>query len=254
VGFTMSRVTDIILNARDTLGDPLATRWSDDLLIRKLNLGLRDFAFETRINKVFTYVELDPLLTTYNIDNVISFDLVEYKGKELKLNSYRDMAKEFGVNWQDDTSNIPTHIVADVNKLNEFRLYPRLSGITNNLEATSPYGFITDITYNCDVITHPALEDLVEGFTYLKVYYSTHFKPVTLSTIDAEFDFPEEYDSTLIHYVAGSALRDDHDTQHRTFGAEELQLYSLVRSEAGARDVRHHFEAYTEIPYNNGFN
>ena len=59
---------------------------------------------------------------------------------------------------------------------------------------------------------------------HLTVYAS--YSPRTLTDLSSGLEIPVRYDDALVHFIAGSALRQNEDTQSRMFAQEEIQLFN----------------------------
>jgi hypothetical protein len=186
--------------------------------------------------------------------------------KQLPFVSHEEMDRRYGHNgllasgeaWDTATgTDIETIIY---NKLipGTFRVYPIPTGTESSFDLENPdhaadpifgllvvaSGYTTDSSYglladidgvdadeNAYVSEDPDLDPLY-GITIAFddnpqdlniVYLKT---PTAITSLSSELEISDIWDIALKHYVAGMALRDDKDTQNRSFASEELMLYN----------------------------
>jgi len=240
----MSRITDILDRVRDSLADPDKTRWSDAQLLRVLSEAQRQFVIQTESLKVQYAVYFAPGVSEYSVPT----DCLALIGVSKLAVITHEALIALDANWE-MTTGIPTHVLVDKSNFSTFRVYPTPLGSASSLtlQGASVYGVITaitnhttsglfgvigaidatDVTHNVDpavdgaygfpVMVEDAATDTV--LTYIK-------NPTALTAVTDVLETPEIWDTTLKHYVTGTTLRDDRDTQNRVVGAEELQLYT----------------------------
>ena len=222
--------SDIIQKVRYTISDPNSERWTDNRLLSLLNDALLDLALTTRLYNAVKFLQLFKNSAIYSLaDIAIKIERVEYLDKPLEKFSYRLMDETFGANWQTEESDTPTHIAYDLRKSAEFKVYPIPTlGAVNTTISNSNFGIITDINYeDVQVVIGEGSGDIDAPnlVNYLKVYYIA--EPVKLTALTDTLDpvIDRTMLSTLAHYVAGMALRDNMDTQNRAMANEEIALY-----------------------------
>lgn len=221
----MSRIQDILINVRDILADTEKTRWSDDALIRLLNIGVKDFVLATECIKEKLYIELEPGVHTYDISQyVLKFIRVQYMDKDISVKTHMELDK-INSEWQLTTDTTIQYCVFDHLKSGSIRVYPTPSG-TSIITQNSLYGGLIDIiVQDNELLT--SLSNVGENMhDYLICYIVKKPSILTINTLDADFELDSIYDRALEYFISGNAFRMDADTINRQFGAEQIQLYS----------------------------
>jgi len=196
----MSTVQDILLDVRDSLADLKKERWDDDSLIRTLNEAQRKINRKSKYLRCSTSLPINKGQSTYTLpSDTLAITRVLYNNRALRIIGHEQMDFKFGKSWE---TNFGTPAYAITNKLEKGLL--KLSPIPAQGDNE-----IIDFT---DV-------DL------LNIYYIRNPKKLTNLTDELELD--ELFDTALKHYIVGTKLRADMDTQNRALGAEELQLYMV---------------------------
>lgn len=224
------KASEVIVKARYTLADPNGTRWSDTRLLSLLNDAIYDIALTTMVYNASGYIELQKNVALYNISNFASkLERVEHLNVPLLKKSFVEMDDTYGSSWQTKTSSTPQAIAYDLQRSGEFVLYPIPDfGSTSLVTSNSDFGIITHLTHeevNFDIVSDfggiasPSYEN------YLKIYYTRLPKELTSTNDDFEPIIHRSMLNMLSHYITGSALRDNLDTQNRQIGNEELLLY-----------------------------
>jgi len=254
----MSRITNIINNARDELGDTntSALRYTDDKLISYLNEGIKSFVKTTKYLKERLYLSLNQQSAIYDIGNY-SYEVVrvEYNGEPVATYSMEEMDSIYPY-WQSETGTEVKAIVFDKHRKGKFRVYPRVEGSADIVTQNSPYGGLIDITIGDDDYQIPTLEDIDTDIDkYLVLYIIKKPKVVTINTLDSELEISDEYDLAMVHYIKSRCLKTDTDINNRQFASEELQEFigytrSTRVSEAKSNNATH--DRVTK--YNGGFN
>lgn len=121
----MSRVRDIIANARITLADVNANRWTDAILLVLLNEAQQDFVKRTKILRARTIVPIKINSPTINLPidcRLITRAIYENKLLEIVSHNYLDN-KIDTYNWENDKGT-PTSLVYDKYNMELTRIYP----------------------------------------------------------------------------------------------------------------------------------
>ncbi len=246
----MSRIDEIFLLARDTLGDHKIQRWTNDTLLRNLNLGIRDIAKQTNLFKMIIQVPLENGRGIYILpDGLLSLSHVTYKSEPLPLRSSGYMDRNYAVDWRTEGVELPDgdllEAIFDEVKRKELAVYPRPFGDFTVIYVSVPdeYGIFSsleDYTQSPDVYgvvgalvdTEIALEvqdsyygvvTAVEEAASLTIYYS-RCPPLPSTTAD-DYELDECFDMALKFYICGTALRNDLDVENRKMASEEFTLY-----------------------------
>lgn len=221
---------EIITKARFTLSDTDGSRWTDARLLSLLNDALLDVALTTRLYNANGIIKVQSNIATYDVSPfAVKVERVEHLGKPLEKASFEEMDTMFGENWQDEVDETPTHIVYDLKRAGEFRLYPTPTEGANDLvSASSSYGIVTALHYEDIQLQIADTYGDINGpnlAEYLKLYFIS--TPQELISVDDELDkvIDRTMLSSLSHYVSGAALRDNMDAQNRQVGNEELSFY-----------------------------
>ena len=264
----MSRIEDILTRVRDTVGDLSATRWSNESLLRRLNEGQYDIAKKAEIFKTSVSLQIVKGKHLYTMpDDFIKLKGALYAQAPLPIYTAQQMERLAGSKWRMHTTlEAPTMLVTDRQDAKTLRVYPRpfIDDLYDLYTFTpDPYGLedtLTDYTFDTNVglvgsifdinlldvnvDLFGVISDSLEG-DFLSVEYVR--RPLKAASILEDPEVPDAFDTALVRYVTGTALRDDIDTQNRAMGNEELILYQTEL--ADIEDVSK--QSNTSIAYNN---
>jgi hypothetical protein len=242
----MATVETILLRVRDILGDPDKTRWTDDSLIRRLNEGLVDIAKKTEVFKDSISIQIVKGKHFYELpDDFVLIKGVLFAQEPLPVYSAQQMVRLFGNDWRmHTTTSEPLACITDRQDAKTIRIYPRpyIDDLYDLYNFTpDPYGIedaITDYVFDTnvgligdifdinlldvDLDTFGIIADALEG-DFITIEYIR--RPIEITTINQTPELPPAYNTALVRYIAGTALRDDTDTQNRAMGNEELIIY-----------------------------
>ncbi|UOF81458.1 hypothetical protein [Caudoviricetes sp.] len=243
----MSRISDILVNARDILADQNAERWSDETLLRLVQLALQDIAKQTLLYRREQSVQLVKGKAIYELPtDLISLQNVLLGNTDLPIASVNYMDTKVSSNWRNEYSDTSiSHAVKTEHDWDSIRVYPvplsdslyaeytfddGLYGIDVGIEgyiADSVYGIISSLfdseTVDLDYPLYGIIASASEGEYLTFVYNRT---PELPTTVASELDLPLAFDNAIVQYVAGKALRHDLNVQNRQFGTEELSQYA----------------------------
>lgn len=265
----MSRISSIIIRARDTLADPEGDRWSDERLLRLVDEAQKDICRRAKLLRTKKNIPIINGVPSVDLpSDMLLLDRVLYDNIVLPFSSHMEMDEAYGA-WEKVEGN-PSILVYDKQSRGETKLYP----IPINLDLdtyvfTSPgyidsgvvidtdpdFGIVAgieDTTQNIDygVLTSSDIlsyyesfwEDnlgvttgIDEGLSILTVYYLK--KPKDITSMEDSLEIDDIFNSAIKYYVTGKALRDDMDTQNRIVGNEELQFYDRELKEAISDDM-----------------
>lgn len=224
----MSLASKVISDARYTLADSNADRWTDERLLSLLNDGLIQLLIDTELQEDHSFALLQDGVQRYDVSAIaLRLTRVEWNGKSLPLVTHHEMDK-IDPGWNEFTQGgDPTHIVYDKLDGGQFKVYPIPGNVITYAKSTSPYGIITGV-YDADSIvtaTEFGLDTSAVLTDYLNLFYVVRPAPVTLTD---QLPLSEVWDEALQHYIVGRALRDNMDTQSRSMAQEELAGYSAI--------------------------
>jgi len=225
---------DILEAARFNLSDTDKQRWTDKRLLILLNNALTDITKNTILLTKKLYVGIYNLVADYDLSSqIFKIDRIEYLNTPLLKYTYDQMDAK-NINWQTDTGTKPTAFVYDKQNQGQFRLYPIIDSIEANPHITfsSSFGIITDISYSdFEPFSTDTFGDLgsFEDTGYLVIFYTPRITAIT--DINTDIDIPEAMVEPISRYISGYALRDNTDTQNRTVGLEDIQLYEKAIEE-----------------------
>jgi len=242
---------EIIDEARLILSDVDSDRWSDARLISLLNNCLKDLSKNTILFTNTGYAAI--------VDQVVDYDLalttvkihrIEYNDEPLKMLTFEEMDKK-KYQWQLDTGDKPTAIIYNKQNQGQFKIYPIVSNAQDgNIVFSQSYGIVTAITYSdLEILFSDILGDLgsyVDTGT-LKIFYTR--KHVKITDINDVVNLDDLILSTIAHYIAGHALRDNGDVQNRIVGNEELQMYKDDIIEYSAEKAKNFGNKIYEVGY-----
>ncbi len=232
----MSKVSKLIYSIRDTLNDSDGDRWDNDRLIRSINDAMLDINQKTRVLRSKGKFAITAGISTYMLDvNVQLITRCLYDSLNIEFKSHDEM-DEINELWEEEIGTEVKYVVYDHLNRGQIRLYPIIAsdisqiipayGVITKLEGTSfntPYGIVTSL--------YEPVGDVV-------IYYIK--KPRSVAGLNDDIELDETWDKAIKHYVCGMVLRDDKDTQNRTFGNEELQFYGIELASARS-DAAHHY-------------
>lgn len=163
----MSRITEILLRARDTLADPNGERWSDARLIRLIDEGQTDLAKQTRLLKGETDLEMFdgqsvydlpsdswlitraafdkcqiPLHTHHELDELVRTRVVNQE--ELYFTRRGTHTKDFSFAnycWELEESTEVEALIYDRRNMDEIKVFPIPLGTVDNI--ASAFGVVT---------------------------------------------------------------------------------------------------------------
>jgi hypothetical protein len=249
----MSRISDIFLLCRDTLGDLQEERYSDATLMRNLRMAIKDIAIQTNLFKMIITIPLINGHSTFKMpDGILNLSHVTYKKKDLPLRSSGWMTANREVYWRNKAVQIPEgeleFAIYDEVKRRQLSTYPRAFGDFNVQYVSEPneYGLAAGLTVpagDYDQLTYYGLvgefidsdmaEDIqtsyygvvtaIEEGDILTIYYSRC--PPLPDDVDDDFELDECFDAALKFYICGIALRNDVDTENRQMASEEFAMY-----------------------------
>lgn len=228
--------SEIITQARDVLSDPSAKRYSDELLIRLLNDGLKNFAIATRFSKQKAFIAIEENISVYDMSTyAINIDRVQYLNKVLEVKTEEQM-DEISIDWELHVGEEPKYVIFSNLRQGVFKIYPRVVDNTANIiDQNQVYGGLIDITITDDLLYLPGITNVAFGAVkYLAVYYVE--TPPTITSLTDEIRLNPVHIPPLAAYVSGQALRIDQDSQNRAFGAEQLTIYGDYVSAANAHE------------------
>ena len=205
----MSRITDIIVRARDTLADASADRWSEERLLRLVSEGQEDLAKQTRLLKgqvdldmvsgqhtyplptdmwmitraafescsieLMTHHELDELVRTRTVNQTELY--YTRRGTNTKDFSFANFC------WELEEANEVEAIIYDRRNMDEVRVFPIPLGDADSMVVTSivsgsetyPYtleellGVTVSIDIDCDVVEATDLFGVLSDVTIAQV-------------------------------------------------------------------------------------
>lgn len=249
----MSRIQDIFLLARDTLGDHSQQRYSDDTLMRNLRLAIKDIAIQTNLFKMITTIPLINGRSVFKMpDGILNLSHVTYDNELLPLVSSGWMTANKEVDWRTKTVIIPPGplelAIYDEVKRKQIAVYPRPFGDFSEPYVSVPneYGLVGALAIDNEYYSQETYYGVVNEFidsdmardiqdsyygvvtavqedAILTIYYSRC--PPLPETINDDLELDECFDNALKFYICGICLRNDVDQQNRIMASEEFTLY-----------------------------
>ena len=245
----MSRIEDIFLLARDTLGDHKKQRYSDDTLLRNLRMGMKDIAKQTGLFKNIVVVPLINGHSVYRLEpGTLTVSHITFNQIMLPLRSSGWMDTNYPPDWRTHTVELPDGElifgIYDEVKRKQMGVYPRPFGDMSEWYVSVPdeYGLVggipeytqpTDYGVIAELVDAEFMEDLQDS-AYgvvtaiveqgsLTVYF-TECPPLP-DDIDDDMSLDECFDPALKFYICGICLRNDIDIANRQMAGEEFALY-----------------------------
>lgn len=245
----MVLASEIITSVRDVLSDPSAKRYSNELLLRLLNEGLKNFAIATSFSKQKIMVALEVGISTYDLSSYsINIDRIQYMGRKLPVKSEEEMDK-ISPDWYNHTGTEPLYIIFSNMRHGTFRIYPTLTESNIVIDQNQVYGGLIDISLNEDIIQLADIADIAFSVPYYLVVFCTAI-PTKVVALTDEIMLSAIHIPAITAYVSGQAFRVDQDAQNRSIGAEQLTIYNDYVLAAKANDQTANNSAATPtIPY-----
>lgn len=258
----MSRVSDLLLKARETLGDPDGDRFSDARLFRLLNEAQELIAVNTKVLRT----KITGTLTAFSSIFVLPEDCitvlrVEWDKVKLPMKSYEEM-DAIDPEWQTRFANEPQYVIYDLRLPNRLLLWPNLNyqntpstGILTGVEPlvaeTVPYGSANSIEGVTLIgqLTYGIITTMQVAPYSLDIYYSRN--PLPAVDVNSTIELPKVLDTALKQYMTGMALRDNMDSASRVLGQEEL-TNAAMNVQVAMRLLSNDYTAATQ--YNTVYN
>ena len=241
-------LSELVTEVRAFLNDEGSDRWNDTRLLFYFNEGQKDLARRTRLIKDSTelLVQSQDLGGNgiYNLPkNVQIITGVELDGIDLPIYNLHNVPKCAST----CSCGTPNRVIVDKTPKGTIQILP--IKCTTDIETTyadtfgstvtsgTLYGGVPLVTVpiedGCSTIDYEypngiygRLVSVEVAPTAIKVYYNR--LPTKLTSLEDELEIDEAYQIALVHYVAGNLLRVDKDSNSRSLGAEELQLYNVL--------------------------
>lgn len=241
----------IISNVRDTLSDADKERYTDARLIKLLNDAMLDIATNSTLLIDTKFVGVSNNVVDYDLSSIMVRLLrVEYLDEPMRLYSFEEMDK-LNPQWQLEYGSTVKAIIYSKQKVGTFKVYPiPQNAINDHISYSSSYGIVTSITYS-DIL--PIVADTLGDISYipsealLKLYYIR--KPTEATALTDELNIDNNTQKAIEHYIAGFALRDNHDQQNRVMGAEELKLFYQIMDEYSIQRFNSFAQVELEVEY-----
>lgn len=242
---------DVIKSARFILSDTDAQRWTDERLLALLNDGLADIAKTTILFIDTVFVELVNEQTDYDLSAfAVKIIRIEYEDKPLTLTTFGEMDKKYPI-WQQAEGDKLKAYMLDKQREANIKVYPKLKNSNlANVDFGGTYGIITGVTYSdLQLNVSNVFGDLgaVAEDGFIKVFYVR--KVARLTSLLDEIYVSSIAEEPLAHYVAGRALRDNQDTQNRTLGNEEINLYKQQLEEYSMEKAKNFSQSQFAVSY-----
>lgn len=247
----MSRISNILLEVRDIVGDIDEIKYSDDTLIRLLNRGIVQINTAGNIIKAKSYIKIENNIASYNLSDIAQkIDRVQYLESNVQNLSYTELDK-INTNWQNVTGDVVQYVSFDNNIPCKFIIYPKIiNNVIDNIVSNSLYGGVIDITITDGSLEIPVNTIDSYGFKYLTVYYTKKPNKLDVNSADLEWELDTQYDIPLVYYISGEALRLNNDTLNRQVGVDQLTLFrEYITVLKNKQSLQNNSVNYTEIPY-----
>jgi len=157
----MSRVTQVIVDARAILSDPSGARYNTDRLMSLYNQCLKDIVIQTNLLHGKAFVEVEANINTYRMpDEVLQINRVQYLDKSVPVMSHNKM-DELDYLWETRTGEEIKYVVTNLLNAGTFKVYPRIVDATSDyVDSNSSYGIIVDLETFDDIYNLPNINDI----------------------------------------------------------------------------------------------
>ncbi len=217
--------SNIILAVRDRLGDAKAERWSDETLILYVSMCQTDICMFTHFYRQVAQLNLVEGTLIYDLPtNFLALNRLEYAGQLFPVETRNTIDKQEAKmpcalkdNLQYNQIEI---ILAEQNDLLIEALNTAYGVVSDAANLDDVFGVLSDVGDT------PVAADTAK----LMVFY-TAVPPMYLSgDLERPLIVPDIWFSAFLHYVCGTALQDDNDSNNIQRGEMELQKYARVLS------------------------
>lgn len=148
----MSRISDIMLRARDTLADPVGDRWSDDRLLRLIDEAQKDICRRAKLLRAKTTLTVLEGKSIYQLpDDLLLLTRVLVDDKKIDFIDHEEL-DELNETWETEVGKIE-YIVLDRRNRHILKTYriPDASAVNKSNEYSFiNSGYLEDITYQAD--------------------------------------------------------------------------------------------------------
>jgi hypothetical protein len=202
--------------------------------MRYLNAGVKDFVLQTKCLRQTIYLGLNSTTSVYDLSSVVQeFLRIEYLNTTIEAKTQEEL-DVLDPDWKEAEGETIKYVTFSDLSRGIIRIYPKLtSDIPSVVTQNSLYGAIIDFTLNDDTYEIPNIADIEDNLSYYLVAYAVKKpSPVTLDTLDVDFELNSIYDDAIELYITYRALRSDTDAENRQFGSEQLQLYNNYVAES----------------------
>lgn len=249
----MSRISDILKRARDTLADPNGERWSDSRLVRLVSEAQQDIAKQTQMLKAQFDIQLQANERTYDLPEdcwiitraayncgviqLVTHEQMDALAHKSVIRNHRqsDFTQDYGSHhdlcWELTTGNRIEAMIYDKRNLNEISLYPIPDesmvteygpGVTDTVDGEQTgSGVLTELDLSPFNSDYGVLSSIANGIVrvwYIKV-------PEEVFTVDSNLVIPSMWDTAIKHYVVGNAFDDDYDSRFAEKSQKALAMY-----------------------------
>lgn len=119
----MSRITEILTRARDTLADPNKERWTDERLIRLIDEAQKDICRRAKLLREKSEQGIYPNQGVYKLpSDLLLLDRILFDGEVLPFKSHLELDAKIA-KWEEDTGT-PECVVYDKQNRRSIKLYP----------------------------------------------------------------------------------------------------------------------------------
>lgn len=253
----LTRIQQIIADARHKLGDVNAERWTDARLLRLVSLGQKDVAKQTKLLKGSCTILLQEGKYMYDLpENVWEITRVTYNDAPISFETYDsmdDFVETLNVNkdntysknrpvqyanidlprqtWENDEGTEPLAIIYDNRNMDSIRVYPipkNVTDVTYTVESAGPIEFVGDDLMGIVV----AIDDYTFNMPYgvlVDLYDPTIEEENFSSAYGIVSDIGESDKIILIRYIRVSAdILSDSDTLELPKVYDEAIMYYVV--------------------------
>jgi len=251
-----TKVSDLVIDIRDVLGDFDSTRYSDERILRAINRANLEFSVATEVLTSKTNsLESTKCRGLYKLkDEAITLTRCTIDGKSIPIVSNEDMDLIEPYWAKRTTEDKVTHVIYDKLDKGFIRLYPLLEeGVVRLNSTNSPYGalvvpttssssvgFIQSLSDDSSLSTCKNITNTENGILNNATMFAIdldfyHTKKADIVTIDSNQEFDTMWDSAIVNYSLYMLLSSDRDDQNRALANAMLKEYGAKVKQA----IRH---------------
>jgi len=157
----MSRISKIILKARDVISDASGRRWTDEQLLRKLDEGQKELVLKAELLRKKVGIPLLIGIADYEVpEDCYKITRILIEGREVPLESHESMddfarrnvvvTDQFGT-WEGYADSPVLRVIIDKLNFDMIKVYPIPTGVEGGYQTVNSDGDLLTVPYGITV-------------------------------------------------------------------------------------------------------